>query len=94
MQFKHQDEYSFFSSGQARLTHELLYLHCGLIFVTFPSVFYLFLLMFFQEHLEDTRVKKCHRLYAVNACFNHLLAFGINKSSGQSTVNYEFRGHF
>ena len=44
MQFKHQDEYSFFSSGQARLTPQLLYLHCGLIFVTFQtSVFYLFL---------------------------------------------------
>ena len=49
MQFKHQDEYSFFSSGQARLTHELLYLHCGLIFVTFPQCFICFYLCSFRN---------------------------------------------
>lgn len=86
MHVKCKDECTFFSSGQDSLP-KLMYLHCGLIVVEFPLVFYLLYVMLFQQYLEDTRVKKIHGLYAVNVYSNHILTFGINKSSGQSTVN-------
>lgn len=86
MRVKSRDECACFPSGQNSLP-KLMYPHCELTVVEFSSVFYLVHVMLFQQYLEDTRVKILHGLYVIKVCPNQILTPGINKSSGQSTVN-------